>query len=166
MNQLTNEWEIEKGKIKKIFNQVAPYYQQYAELMQVVGEDMLTNLSLLTIKPQAIVDLGSGAGFFITKLQALYPTAKMIAVDNAEEMLKHIVGTESIIHSDAENIALPNQSVDVIFANLLLPWSMNPVGVIQECYRILKSGGVFFFSSFGPDTFKELTEHQIFPEMH
>ena len=28
--------------------------------------------------------------------------------------------------------------------------------VIQDCFRVLKDGGLFLFSSLGPDSFKEL----------
>lgn len=53
-------------------------------------------------------------------------------------------------------LALPDNSVDFIFSDLLLQDLADPRQFLQECWRVLKEGGLFSFSYLGPDTGKEL----------
>jgi len=55
-------------------------------------------------------------------------------------------------------IALPDNSVDLIFSNLLLQDLQDPALFIKECWRVLREGGLLTFSYLGPDTGKELFE--------
>lgn len=51
---------------------------------------------------------------------------------------------------------LPDNSVDLVFSNLLLQDLPDPRHFLQECWRVLKEGGLITFSYLGPDTGKEL----------
>jgi malonyl-CoA O-methyltransferase len=49
-----------------------------------------------------------------------------------------------------------DSSVDIVFSSLMLQWC-DPVDVVlAEVRRVLKPDGFFAFSTFGPDTLKEL----------
>lgn len=54
-------------------------------------------------------------------------------------------------------IALPDHSVDLVFSNLLLQDLPDPRHFLQECWRVLREGGLLTFSYLGPDTGKELS---------
>ncbi|WP_167523320.1 methyltransferase domain-containing protein [Polynucleobacter asymbioticus] len=54
------------------------------------------------------------------------------------------------------NFDLPNNSVDLVFSNLLLQDLPDPKHFLQECWRVLREGGLIAFSYLGPDTGKEL----------
>ena len=58
-------------------------------------------------------------------------------------------------------IALPDNSVDLIFSNLLLQDLQDPTLFIKECWRVLREGGLLTFSYLGPDTGKELLEAKV-----
>ena len=49
----------------------------------------------------------------------------------------------------------PN-SMDIVWSNLALHWHPQPDKVFAEWRRVLRVDGLLMFSSFGPDTFKEL----------
>jgi len=51
---------------------------------------------------------------------------------------------------------IPDNSVDLVFSNLLLQDLPDPKKFLQECWRILREGGLISFSYLGPDTGKEL----------
>ena len=51
---------------------------------------------------------------------------------------------------------LPDNSVDLVFSNLLLQDLTDPKCFLQECWRVLREGGLITFSYLGPDTGKEL----------
>lgn len=53
-------------------------------------------------------------------------------------------------------IALPDNSVDLIFSDLLMQDLQDPRLFLKECRRVLREGGLLSFSYFGPDTGKEL----------
>jgi malonyl-CoA O-methyltransferase len=56
---------------------------------------------------------------------------------------------------------LPNNSVDLILSNLLLQDLSDPKHFLQECWRVLREGGLISFSYLGPDTGKELRQAQV-----
>jgi malonyl-CoA O-methyltransferase len=51
---------------------------------------------------------------------------------------------------------LPDNSVDLVFSNLLLQDLADPRHFLRECWRVLREGGLITFSYLGPDTGKEL----------
>ena len=50
---------------------------------------------------------------------------------------------------------LPDNSVDLVFSNLLLQDLADPQHFLRECWRVLREGGLITFSYLGPDTGKE-----------
>ena len=59
------------------------------------------------------------------------------------------------ICGDIECLPLRDRSFDMVWSNLALHWTHLP-SVLAEVYRVLRPGGVFMFSTLGPDTLKEL----------
>jgi malonyl-CoA O-methyltransferase len=57
--------------------------------------------------------------------------------------------------ADAERLPLAAGSAQLVFSNLLLQWC-DPAAVFAETARVLETGGLFLFSTYGPDTLKEL----------
>ena len=51
---------------------------------------------------------------------------------------------------------LPDNSVDLVFSDLLMQDLVDPRHFLQECWRVLREGGLITFSYLGPDTGKEL----------
>jgi len=65
---------------------------------------------------------------------------------------------ESYRCGDAEDLPLADNSVDLIFSSLTLQWCGELDRAFAEFKRVLKPEGLLMFSSFGPDTLKELRE--------
>ncbi len=53
-------------------------------------------------------------------------------------------------------INLPDNSVDLVFSVLFMQDLADPKHFLQECWRVLKEGGLLAVSYLGPDTAKEL----------
>jgi malonyl-CoA O-methyltransferase len=53
-------------------------------------------------------------------------------------------------------LELPDNSVDLVFSDLLLQDLPQPQLFLKECWRVLREGGLLTFSYLGPDTGKEL----------
>jgi malonyl-CoA O-methyltransferase len=59
------------------------------------------------------------------------------------------------IAGDAMRLPLRDSAVDLLFANLVLPW-VRPDAVFAEAARVLVPGGALLFATFGPDTLAEV----------
>jgi malonyl-CoA O-methyltransferase len=57
---------------------------------------------------------------------------------------------------DMESLPLTTRSVGMVFSNLSLQWCTELDKVFEEFRRVLQPQGLLMFSTFGPDTLKEL----------
>ena len=57
--------------------------------------------------------------------------------------------------ADAEKLPLRNQTVDLIFANFLLPWHNDFTVLLREWKRVLRPDGLLMLTALGPDTLRE-----------
>lgn len=109
---------------------------------QTIGSRLLERLDLFSINPSSILNLSTGMDWSFAALYKYYPNAE--------------------IKNDSTD--LKNHSVDFVFSNLLLPRLQNLEQLaqfFQEIKRILKPGGLFLFSSLGPDTSLKLQEDKL-----
>jgi malonyl-CoA O-methyltransferase len=65
-------------------------------------------------------------------------------------------GASQRICADMERMPFARGCFDMIWSNLALHWAMSLPQTLAECYRVLRPGAVFMFSTLGPDTLKEL----------
>jgi malonyl-CoA O-methyltransferase len=134
-----------------------------------VRSRLLERLDLIKLTPSVVLDLGCGTGPASRALQQRYPQAQIIAMDAAFGMLQYSAKQRSVMQrlfakdvsrvcADAFRLPLKTASVDLAFSNLMLQWCDPPDVVFTELRRVLKPDGVLLFSSFGPDTLRELRQ--------
>jgi malonyl-CoA O-methyltransferase len=121
---------------------------------------LLGRLELLRLTPQVVLDLGCATGRGARALAARYPGARVLAVDSSAGMLRAAgglpgSGSVSVLGGDAERLPLAAGSVELAFANLVLPWC-RPDRLFTEAGRVLAEGGAFLFATLGPDTLREV----------
>jgi len=151
----------EKNRIKRHFDAKAQHYESSAVLQRTVCNEMLQRLDLTRIEPVHILDAGCGTGWGTQGLLQKYKKARVISLDLSTEMLRQTkakggwLRKPQLICADAEQIPLADESVDLVFSSLMLQWC-DYRKVFAEFKRILKPDGLLMFSSFGPDTLREL----------
>lgn len=166
---------------KNLFNRMvwSPLeYSQAAVLAREVGEEMLSRLDWMTVKPQFIVEMGCGTGESLSRLQARYPDANVLALDLSLPMIQQASQSIEAGQSDAARVAcicadaaalpLADQSIDLIYANLLLPWHPDVKALLQEWRRVLRPNGLIMLTLLGLDTLKEFhnaLNHQDMPDL-
>jgi malonyl-CoA O-methyltransferase len=155
----------------------------FARTARVAGADFLRReiaarmherLQLVRLVPRRVLDAGCGAGADLEQLYKQYPAAQIVGVDAApaalasvsgaapsglNRMLSRLLPSKSGIDvacADFANLPLGPNSVDLIWSNLALPWHPQPDRVFAEWRRVLSVDGLLMFSSFGPDTLREL----------
>ena len=164
-------FRLDKQQIRRAFDRAADSYDAYAKLQDEVGSRMLSRLDYINIEPQSVIDIGCGTGRITKQLSQRYENSRVIAFDIAEGMLqkskqlyakgfKQFFDRDSkrIQHlcGDAESLPLIDNSLGFVFSNVTFQWCNNLDKALQDCYRVLAPGSLILFSSFGPDTLKEL----------
>ncbi len=154
----------DKRSTRRSFERAAAHYDEAAVLQREVGKRLLERLDLMKIQPQHILDLGSGTGQCIDGLFERYRKSTVVAFDIAQPMLQRArqrgrwLRRPAVACGDAERLPFVDNSFDLVFSNLMLQWCVDLDKTFAELQRVLKPGGLLLFSSFGPDTLKELRE--------
>jgi malonyl-CoA O-methyltransferase len=145
-------------------------------------EGLIERLRPVTVAARTVVDLGAATGAATRVLGRRFSGARIVSVDLSRSMLavarqkRRRFSRDGYVQADARRLPFADGSVDVIFANLLLPW-IDEVGTLfAEAARVLRREGLIAFSTLGPDSLAELRaawrsvdrdEHvNPFPDMH
>ena len=153
MNEL-----FDPERVTRQFNQAASRYDGVAIMQREAGDRMLERLDFVKLKPKTIIDVGAGTGYCAKKLRERYPEASVTAVDLAQSMLETIPEPISTICASAENLPLPDDSVDLVVSNMMIHWCLDVQKAIDEMHRVLKPGGLLLFTTLGPDSLHEMRE--------
>jgi len=168
--------------IRRRFERAAISFDSADFVHAATRHGLLARLEPVLVEARTVVDLGSATGAANRSLEKRFKGAHLISIDLAHGMLemarskKSWLSKSSFALADASALPLPNESVDVIFSNLLLPWFDDPSPVFAEVARVLRKGGVFAFATLGPDSLQEIRRAwgQVddsvhvnrFPDMH
>jgi malonyl-CoA O-methyltransferase len=166
---LTEPHEFDKREVRRSFERAAATYDAAAVLQREVERRMFERLDYVKLAPTAILDAGTGTGTGARELVRRYADARVIALDLAFTMLQAGreprswlqrvgVGRSRIapVCGDVERLPLKSGSVDLIWSNVTLQWAADLPNTLKELRRVLRPGGLLMFSTFGPDTLKEL----------
>jgi len=128
-----------------------------AVLLREVGKDMLSRLEWMSLKPRIILDAGCAVGEMSLALQARYPHACVLGLETDFSMLdyaKHHMVSPGIqlVNATMDQFPLRDQSVDLIFANLLFPFLNDIKLILREWRRVLTPNGLLMISALGLDS--------------
>jgi malonyl-CoA O-methyltransferase len=167
---------IDKRQVRNAFERAAASYDQTAVLQREVCDRMLSRLDYIKHTPDIILDAGSGTGYGTRKLVMRYANARVLAIDIAPAMhararpaiswwrqLLTILGNQTwnqttYVVGDIEQLPCKDSGVGLVWSNLTLQWCNDINQTFAEVYRVLQTDGLFMFSTFGPDTLKELRQ--------
>ncbi len=170
---------LDKRLLRHAFERAATSYDSCAVLQREVCERMLSRLIYIKHNPTLILDAGSGTGLGTRKLQTHYPQATLVPLDIALPMHSQARAHQPestglsgwlrwlpfgkhpqnfFVCGDMEHIPFRDACVDMIWSNLALQWCNDLKQTFSQAYRILNPGGLLMFSTFGPDTLKEMRQ--------
>jgi malonyl-CoA O-methyltransferase len=169
---------IDARAVRRHFERAAATYDDAAVLQREVGTRMAERLDVARLQPGAILDAGCGTGEALAGLAARYPKARRVALDIALPMIEAarrraggppamlgwllapLRGTSSgaPLFACGDIAALPfaPAAFGLVWSNLALQWVADPPHAFAEFHRVLEVGGLLSFTTFGPDTLKEL----------
>ena len=174
-----------KQAVASDFGCASASYEGAARLQRQMGDAMLATITQPVTQGGTVVDLGCGTGWYTRQLAQRFG-AHTIGVDLAPGMLafakaqskaqskapskkpSKAPGPETIqwLEADAERLPLADQSVDLIYSNLMIQWCHNPQGVLRECLRVLRPGGQLRVSTLLLGTLQELQQAWVLVDPH
>jgi malonyl-CoA O-methyltransferase len=164
--------------VRRAFARAAASYDAAAALQREVSGRLAERLDVVKLVPSVALDAGCGTGEALGELAARYPDARLVALDAAAPMVEaarerwqrsrslvtRLLGPfgrgtspPTFICGDVTALPLPHSSVELVWSNLVLQWVDDPRRAFEEFRRVLNVGGLVTFTTFGPDTLKELT---------
>jgi malonyl-CoA O-methyltransferase len=157
-----DSFALDPRRVRRSFERASESYDRAAVLQTDVRQRLLARLDYVKLAPAVIVDAGCGTGHASRELKKQYPRALVIALDLAPGMLRAAARQRGWLRrfervcADAARMPLADASVDLLYSNLMLQWCDDLDAVLAEFRRVLKPRGLLTFSTFGPDTLKEL----------
>lgn len=159
----------------------AEYTEQMTQsitwLQDEIADRMLQKLDIVKLDVKAILLIPEFPGEYFSVLKKRFPGARVDALyeqdaSSAISMQTRLFQIWQRIFKRAHRgpikdylhtgkLALPDNSVDLIFCDLLLQDLSDPPHFLQECWRVLREGGLLTFSYLGPDTGKELRSLEV-----
>lgn len=147
--------------VRRGFERAAARFDTADPVHAYARQRLLERLELLSEAPATILDLGCATGKATVELAKRYPEARIAGVDLSCAMLAEARKSTAdepritLLAGDAERLPFAAGAVELIFANMLLPWCL-PQAVFAEVRRVLATDGVIVFATAGPDTLREL----------
>lgn len=175
---MIDRYTIDKRQVRRSFERAAEGYDAAAVMQHEVCRRLGERLECMKLDPAVILDAGCGTGYGSELLLQCYPQAELVALDMAAAML-HTASKRlqekrrwlpwpapkraRYLCADMEQLPLIESSVDLIWSNLALQWSNGLDAAFGDMRRVLRPDGLLIFSTFGPDTLKEL--RQVFSQL-
>lgn len=160
---------IDTARVRRLFSDPARV-ASFDFLRREIANRMHERRSVVKVAPLRVLDAGCGTGADLALLQKDYPAAQVVGLDASAAMLGQVPAAKKslfdkllpsksgtdLICGDFGNLPFDRNSVDLVWSNLALHWHPQPDRVFTEWRRVLRVDGLLMFSSFGPDTFKEV----------
>lgn len=172
--------------VQRQFNRSAISYDAHAHVQRSMANYLARSLSEWRnrrfLSDPSILEIGCGTGALTQILVNEWPSANITALDIAPEMIEvaskrfrsaEHPGTANwkmdrlrFLQADIEIWAVnaPECSVDIIVSNACFQWLSSPKETLGHLRRMLRPGGLLIFTTFGPDTFREM--HEAFDKVY
>ena len=142
MNDIINQW-----------NSAALKYAEDQERSEFVESNKrVVESRFKRFNGEKVLDLGCGYGFFTDYFRSI--GADVIGIDGSEKMIEIARGKYPLTEFSVMDITMPftfeKNRFDIVFSNQVLMDIENIDFVFSECNRILKTGGILYYSIVHP----------------
>jgi malonyl-CoA O-methyltransferase len=74
----------------------------------------------------------------------------------ARRQAPRLFSRQRYVCGDVEHLPFARDAFDLAFSSLAVQWCVNLEAAFEEVHRVVRPGGLFLFTTLGPDTLKEL----------
>lgn len=158
MGVKASDCQLDLSLVRRSFSRAAEGYDRVAVVQREMATRLQERLDYVRLCPARVLDAGAGTGQDALALARRYPGAEIVALDWASSMLRQIAAAPPIhrLCGDLACLPLAPVTVDLIYSNAALQWCNHPERFFAEALRVLRPGGLLMFTTFGPDTLREL----------
>lgn len=155
---------IRRKDVQRRFDRAAATIDAADFVQRTTADGLFERLEPMRVEVMQVLDLGCATGKSSERLARHFRRARVTGVDLSLSMLKRSKSKRGFfshcreVQADANQLPFGNACIDVIFANLLLPWITEPPGLFAEIARVLRVDGLFVFATLGPDSLAELRD--------
>ncbi|KMY85712.1 Biotin synthesis protein BioC [Candidatus Paraburkholderia calva] len=169
-------------RLREIFDRRAADFDEVAFLPREIASRMRERLEYIKeVAPARVLDAACGPGADLPGLRERFAEASVTGVDISSAMLARARLAESadagagwqrfllntlakafgargpqLAQADFSALPFAAGAFELLWSNLALHWHARPDLVFPEWQRVLKINGLLMFSTFGPDTLREL----------
>ncbi len=170
---------IDPRAVRRHFARAASTYDAAAVLQREIGTRLAERLDAMKLAPHSVLDAGCGTGDAQAELAARYPSARYVGLDVALPMVAaartkaglrrsalarifapfaggRSASGPSFVCADIATMPFAAGTFDLLWSNLSLQWVGDLPSALAEMNRVLAVEGLAMFTTFGPDTLKEL----------
>lgn len=130
-----------------------------------VARRMAQRLDIVKLQPATVIDWWGYVGAGGALLDAAYPKARRIIVEPSDALVQRSLAAAQAPWWTARRWARPVEvrrddpapgAAQLLWANMMLHAVADPPALLARWQRLLSADGFVMFSSFGPDTLREL----------
>ncbi|MEO5332622.1 MAG: methyltransferase domain-containing protein [Magnetococcus sp. YQC-5] len=133
------------------------------DLLASIDTMLAERLSEILLTPTRILELSRYPGHGANLLQHQHPKANIIAMGlvpptnhNKAPWRLPWHRRPSIVTGDPIHLPFPRHHFDLVLANMILHWMVDPMAALREMRRVLKPGGILLLATMGAGTLGEL----------
>ena len=169
----------DRSRIRRRYERAAGSYAAKARIEAEMAARLMERTEFMNLEPGRVLDGGCGVGGSFAALAERFPQALLTGGDFARGMLRTAragAARALLAGIDLERLPFADGSFGVYWSNACLHLLPSPLRALREAHRVLEDEGLFIFSTFGPDTLKEVrsafagidgAEHVLgFADMH
>ena len=154
---------IDKPLLKRRFAAALPGYDAHAAVQNEICirlDEMIGRIRILPV--DRAMEIGAGTGFLTRLLLKRFPDAQWMLndmIETTEEYLKPYAAGRNVAYmwGDAEQLPLPI-GTDLLASASTVQWFDDVPAFMKKAADALVAGGMFAFTTFGPDNFREIRQ--------
>lgn len=148
---------INKSLVSNRFAKGRRTYEDEAGVQHRIADHLFALWQKHGLTARSVLEIGVGNGYFTNLYAKKLKGTALTLWDIAP-------ATPDVIQADAE-AELPwfSGRVDAIASASTIQWFNSPAAFLRQCARVIAPGGLAVLSTFGPETFGELTEAGVVP---
>lgn len=165
----TRTGELRRADVQRRFDAAAHTFDDADFVHRRTAEGLFERMLPMQLDVRQVLELGSATGKCSRQLASRFRRASVASLDISLGMLRQgrsqrrFFSRVREVQADASQLPFADDSMDLVFANLLLPWIDDLAGCLAEVARVLRPEGLFLFSTLGPDSFAGL--RQAWPDV-
>src|SRR5262249_7083502 len=133
---------VDAAEIRTFFNQAASDEEHFPSTIDPRIWHVKVVLDHLgNVNGKRVADVGCGKGRFARIVKDQNPSAQVVAIDLAEEMLRYVPAGIQKVAGTMTAIPIASESCDGVYATESLEHAVDIPGAIAELARIVKPGG-------------------------